>query len=548
VEADGGSAISLDRAAAWVQNCVKNHERCGAQSVPLPSRVLDLEAGTNPRYIKLWETEGVHGHYVALSHCWGRVAHFTTTSASMAARKRGLQIEELPKTFQDAVKIARRFGIRYLWIDSLCICQDDVDDWAHESANMAAIYSNAHLTIAAAHASDSSAGCFNQRPTRRHLPITITAKDGATRQLLAFLLSAKDEEFSTLDRLRREPLHERAWAMQERLMARRVLLYCTDEMSFECTEEVISENGVRSFERHCNLFQEPGMAYAQMSRHSANHGLWYYLLADYGARKLSEPSDKLPAISGLARLFESRIEASYVAGLWSDALVEGLAWRGLRPLGWETPGAQTYNAPSWSWASYHGCTFAATLGQTTWKEIASVLDYHIELKTQNPYGEVKSGWIRIEAPLVPLSPEDEPEHGYLRMKIAGDDSHCYFGHWDSIDAGYDAERKFVDSLDHFALVLGRGRQINGERGEKGEADQQKEKNEEAGGTEEGDGEAEDEDRNAAEFDDCYWSLLVVATNNGAQMRRVGSITIITEFSKGRERFEDRSKFKTIMLV
>jgi Heterokaryon incompatibility protein (HET) len=114
VEDDGGSAISLDRAAAWVHNCVENHELCEVKSAPLPSRILDVEGCTNPRDIKLQEAEGFYGHYATLSHCWGRVGHFTTSSASMAARKEGIRIEELPKTFQDAVKIVRRIGIRYL--------------------------------------------------------------------------------------------------------------------------------------------------------------------------------------------------------------------------------------------------------------------------------------------------------------------------------------------------------------------------------------------------------------------------------------------------
>ena len=280
------------------------------------------------------------------------------------------------------------------------------------------------------------------------------------------------------------------------------------------------------------------MAFALSCQHSANHGLWYYLLLDYGRRKLSKPSDKLPAISGLARLFEPRVEASYVAGLWSNALVEGLAWRGVWPLGWEAASAQTYIAPSWSWASHHGVAMGATLDSANWRDIATVLDYHIELKTQNPYGEVKGGWIMIEAPLVPLSPHDEPDNGYLRMKITGDDSHGNFGNWDSIDAGHDAERDFVNSLDHFALVLGQDRAIIREYEEEGEVDQQKD--EEAGDEEAGD---------AARNDLWYFALLVVATgNDSAQMRRVGWIGIDDVVFNERNVFEDRSKFKTIKLV
>jgi hypothetical protein len=417
---------------------------------------------------------------------------------------------------------------------------------------MAAIYSNAYLTIAAAHARDSFAGCFNRRPRRRHLPISITAHDGTTRQLLAFLLPPKKEAFGPAHlELSREPLSQRAWALQERLMAQRVLHYCADQMSFECREEFVSEDGLRLSGRHCNLFQEVGMEDARRSQHSANHGLWYYLLRDYGGRKLSKPSDKLPAVSGLARLFESRMQASYVAGLWSDALVEGLVWKAApRIMDSEALASQTYIAPSWSWASCNGFVWQEVIATLhNWREIARVLEYHIELKTQNPYGELKGGWIRIEAPLIPLSPnepnKDEDKvlsQPYLRMKTAGGAPYGHLTFWDSIYVGDDTERDqraFVNSLDHFALVVARFGETNREAG------QQKGKDEEA--EEE---EAEDEDRNdVVEFDVCYWALLVVPTSSDSgQMRRVGMIHIDARISKDRKLFEDRSEFKTVVLV
>lgn len=72
---------------------------------------------------------------------------------------------ELPKTFQEAIALTRKLGVRYLWIDSLCIIQDDHHGWEVESAKMATIYSLSYLTIAATHAADSQQGCFSTRWT-----------------------------------------------------------------------------------------------------------------------------------------------------------------------------------------------------------------------------------------------------------------------------------------------------------------------------------------------------------------------------------------------
>jgi hypothetical protein len=171
-----------------MQNFVEKHEHCNASIAPLPTRVLDLEFPSSLDAIRLWETEGAHGHYATLSHCWGDIGHFTTSRASIAARKEGIKLEELPKTFHDAVIVARRVGTCYLWIDSLCICQDDAADWERESANMAVVYTNSYLTIAASGAQNNAAGCFSRHLGRRHIPIEFTAGDGTSGQLLAFRL------------------------------------------------------------------------------------------------------------------------------------------------------------------------------------------------------------------------------------------------------------------------------------------------------------------------------------------------------------------------
>ncbi|MCJ1444599.1 MAG: hypothetical protein MMC23_005101 [Stictis urceolatum] len=133
------------------------------ENTPLPTRVLDIGDGVQSDEIRLLETSRRSGTYAALSHCWGRSKHVITTQATLAEWRKVIIFEQLPKTFQDAVVITRRLGLRYLWIDSLCIIQDDRTQWEYESALMGEVYRNAYFTIVAAYSVNGDGECLQNR-------------------------------------------------------------------------------------------------------------------------------------------------------------------------------------------------------------------------------------------------------------------------------------------------------------------------------------------------------------------------------------------------
>ncbi|KAF2730048.1 hypothetical protein EJ04DRAFT_393411, partial [Polyplosphaeria fusca] len=149
----------------WLTDCLSNHASCIAETnTRLPSRVLDLGVGmTGDGHIKLHETTSQEvGRYVCLSHCWGpRGCSIKTTRPRLEAHKARIAFEDLPKTFQDAVTFTRWLKVRYLWIDALCILQDDENDWERESSAMAATYENSYLTLSAATANCDLDGLFS---------------------------------------------------------------------------------------------------------------------------------------------------------------------------------------------------------------------------------------------------------------------------------------------------------------------------------------------------------------------------------------------------
>ncbi|RYP53734.1 hypothetical protein DL768_001334 [Monosporascus sp. mg162] len=471
VERDSGSEKSLDVAVAWLERCVGTHERCrrrgrlvaardlDPEDAPplLPSRVLDIGTGTDNdntviRLIDCTSPTGLRGHYACLSYCWGSTTTMTTIKESYVSRTSGIPLSDLPATFRDAVVVARKLRLRYLWIDSLCIFQDDRDDWARESSRMANVYSGARVVIAANRARDSQTGIFHVREGELERPgaeivIPNFGKEGEEggERVVAQLLYPGDERpwlggFNTS-----EPLAQRGWALQERVLARRVLHFNSRQMYFECDEGCVGEDGFREERRYCDIYGselEPGSdsvgekderrgetnaaagglgAGGREGKGSGRRGhgnIWYQLLWAYGGRKLTKETDKLPAMSGLAKLMEKRYGAKYVAGLWSDSLIEGLAWQGL---GDHAPASKSeYIGPSWSWASYNG--IAATGLREGWCDMAEVQDWHVRVKNErNPYGEVADAWIRIRGPIADLRPsgKEDPTDHEVRLEKAG---------------------------------------------------------------------------------------------------------------------------------
>ncbi len=341
----------------WITECTEKHETCSPGVTPLPTRVLDLGDGSPSAAIRLWETEGAHGRYATLSHCWGGLEPLMTTRETLEERKAGIRLGDMPKTFQDAVMITRLLGVRYLWIDSLCICQHDSADWEHEGSRMEDVYSNSYVTIAAAGAPNGTVGCFVPRPPRRsYTPFRYTSTGGVRGQVFSCLVPP---EGTTANRdpvaLAREPLSGRAWTFQERALSPRTVFCCSDQFYFECKEAFRGENGFVREGRYLDLDEIAAsreQSLEGVEKHLAD--AWAAIAGKYSTRKLTVATDRLPALSGLTKRFAKMYKldpTDYAAGLWKSALVDSLLWkRGGTSVRWPL-NPQEYRAPTWSWAS-----------------------------------------------------------------------------------------------------------------------------------------------------------------------------------------------------
>ncbi|KAI3317712.1 HET-domain-containing protein [Xylariaceae sp. AK1471] len=246
-----GSESAFRLSAAWLNECLLTHVRCNPVSAdvepPLPHRVLDVGSADDP-YVYLVDTRTtlLTGRYTTLSHCWGGGSPIMTTRDNIASHEEGIRCSDLPPTFRDAVHTTRNLGCRYLWIDSLCIVQNDREDWKAEATLMCQYYKHSLVTIAAADGSDSSAGLFRERSGYGYLPCPLRLGSGGEtqgRQVYAFTnsLSSDLKRSSLSDSYRPNHLDTRAWVFQEQALSSRTLSYARDSMSWRCQEAVFDD-------------------------------------------------------------------------------------------------------------------------------------------------------------------------------------------------------------------------------------------------------------------------------------------------------------------
>ncbi|KAJ0340414.1 hypothetical protein COL922a_003436 [Colletotrichum nupharicola] len=344
----------------------------------------------------------------------------------------------------------------------LCICQDDLKDWERESAQMAAVYSNSYLTLAAVKSGDINGGLLSARTPQTYFKLPRKGSSPDEYILATALTLDHDTIHQFHMRMKKEPLTKRAWGFQERVLARRILHFSSQQMYWECLEGFEAEQGLKLNYRMPFVNDDTQLVeHVDQRRNNAHptnpkwEGLdhsstltrnWHELLWEYGPRELTNPLDKLPGFSGIAKSLSKGFKDEYLAGLWRGSLIECLCWQALRckPI-------EQYRAPSWSWASVDGIPATGLLGVT--EEVATILEAKVKIDGDNPFGRVKDGWIKLEALLVKMSLSDAKGptgHMLFRSDKGGDD--C-FGMLDTINRSYEASSELIRSMEVYALIL-----------------------------------------------------------------------------------------------
>ncbi len=361
------------RLDGWLRCCTESHEKCREVLSPassrMPERVLDISGDM----LRLVEQPYPPSPYVTLSHCWGDPKHAElppqTTHATLASRKEFILPSDLSPLFRDAIQLCRTVGYNYLWIDSLCIVQDDTADWAAQARAMAAIYENAQFNIAATGFHSGAESLFRDRswvddkgprghrghtwhryPVETHRVTTATNERGVP--VFVRHSHVRDHRFvqehAAYYRWHQAPLMTRAWVFQELLLARRVLHVCASELIWVCRSQQACECGSMDDTAGLDYFtiwfpqlQEPptkqllGQLRQDYNRGQVSaravHDMWMRIVVQYSGMRLTRASDRAAALTGIATSIQPLLRgADYMAGMWlDDDLPRALMWMAL---------------------------------------------------------------------------------------------------------------------------------------------------------------------------------------------------------------------------
>lgn len=441
-----------DASSKWAQRriteCARSHELCQSQSGNwfLPTRLINLQPGWEGLDVRLEDAHSVRlgSLYTTLSYSWGSHRPVCiTTVETLAQNKERIPWDTLPLTFRDAAAVTLSLGIKYLWIDSICIIQEDEEDWKREAGRMYAVYKNSYLTLAALSGHDSTYGLRNMSVEQDSV-LLAELRIAQTKYPLFMRRNHYLDRVAQDKICRRYPLLSRAWAYQERTVSPRVMFFTESEMIFQCLGRAECECGAT--QEYCQgtaaklskteIFlktrtQSPNRGSSEEDRSARGMSVLMRALAglkskmkhlistcprddtqaeitdrarqaaktwrhkvvcEYTLLEISMPRDRLPAIGAIAEQFQRvRAGEAYLAGLWSGSLLEDLLWISAPEL--ESPKSKErlerpFSLPTWSWASLHSSIAYPLEGTTVPK--AEVLEANCSYAGDSAFGVLQS--------------------------------------------------------------------------------------------------------------------------------------------------------------
>lgn len=333
----------IDKIKDWLSFCDNWHPTCTrAERLLLPLRLIDLAPGSDvsARLVSIHDIASTPPAYAALSYCWGTAQTLRTTRATVRRFLTSLPVNRVPPTISEAFTLTKQLGLRYIWVDALCIIQDDQDDWDHEAGNMHSIFAGSYLTFMATGAASAAGGLFAQqhrafaeRATYDRVFVEARTED---RQSVSIHICPVKKE--------RSALRKRGWTLQEDVLSRRTIQISNSELIWRCRSGVFRE--IDSCDKMVDSLRVDGSTTKCIVNADE---IWRSVLADYSGRHFSFPSDRLPALAGLVGFFQNLRRDECLLGLWRKTIPRDLMWRRIgvvaqHPL--QPPPAQPL--PTWS--------------------------------------------------------------------------------------------------------------------------------------------------------------------------------------------------------
>ncbi|KAH8671796.1 heterokaryon incompatibility protein-domain-containing protein [Tricladium varicosporioides] len=326
---------------SWIKKCEVEHGStcCAVPSTPIPGfRIIDTER----RCV-------VEPHrpvtFAALSYVWGSPStenslQLDRENLDQLQKEAALDNKNIPRVIADAIRLCNDLGERYLWVDRLCIVQDDQASKHAQIKAMSEIYSSATFTIVAAAIDTHSRLAGTKGSPRRNLPLNRDRFYNRETRIITSRLA---------DNINRSLWNTRGWTFQERLLSRRLLFITDYQVYFVCSQDVFEEE-LGQFP----IYQSLAINFDNINQPiSKISSIFEYLdcVRAYTSRKLSYSSDILNAFTGVSRQLETQLKTSIIYGSPERYFTAGLLWVHISIA---RRGQDTMNIPSWSWAAWTG--------------------------------------------------------------------------------------------------------------------------------------------------------------------------------------------------
>ncbi|KAI0142501.1 HET-domain-containing protein [Hypoxylon sp. NC0597] len=364
-----GSWEQLKWIRDWLFNCDQDHECKRPPSLigksRMPTRLLDVGTGTRPT-IRLVNTSGLLDcAYTALSHCWGEVPEnlqFFTTRDNIRSHEEGIDFNRLPKTFQDAITVTRGIGIQYLWIDSLCIIQQDKEDWGINAGKMGTVFGSAYCTIAASSASSYLEGFIHNRTDR----LCVAIQKGDRKLYLCKYIDNFHHD------VEQAVLNKRGWVLQERALSRRTIHFTSNQVYLECGDGVQCETLARLHNSKAEFLGDPNFPKSALQYFRDGRIVLFQALYEmYSKLAFTVPTDRSVGIIGLERRLAKTFQTRSDYGVLECYSGRSLIWKRKCPDKLERiEYGDDCTVPSWSWMAYSGeiSYVSAPFGGVSWNK------------------------------------------------------------------------------------------------------------------------------------------------------------------------------------
>ncbi|TRX96824.1 hypothetical protein FHL15_002130 [Xylaria flabelliformis] len=414
-----GSSTNLQKMSAWLNDCQENHD---CKNVPgaMPMRLIEITGTSETISLRLRQTDELgRVPFAALSYCWGGEQPMKCLSSNIDSYGTEIPFEEQPSTIKDAVKVCQGMGLQYLWVDALCIIQDDPNDKSVEIAKMTSIYGCATVTIAAARSSSATDGFLEERLSgpREGAVVSYRCIDG---ELGSITLAQLGDTFQWGEPT--EPIDERGWTLQERLLSSRIIEFGSRQTRWICSAtrsegfslegftdgwrrevnfsskrktEAFEHENIRATKATIDFYGQPRPSQFKEYLKAMEH--WEKICETFTERALTLSSDRALAISGIAQIFAELSGDQYIAGLWKSCFHSGLLWkieynhfnrRNIRL-------PPTYQGPSWSWLAVNGPVNFSRACKPS-ECVAEILSCEAEPANETaPYGLIREGSGRL---------------------------------------------------------------------------------------------------------------------------------------------------------